>query len=67
MYRDEVVHLSNCSNCLKRTGVAPIAELCPITANRPLELVHMDFLNLEPRKGNVENVIVITGHFTRYA
>ena len=66
-YRDAVVHLSNCSNCLKRKGIAPKAELCPITANKPLELVYMDFISLEPSKGNIENVLVITNHFTRYA
>ena len=50
MYRDMVYHLSNCTNCLKRTGIACEAEFCPITANRPLELVHMDHISLEPRK-----------------
>ena len=67
MYRDVVVHMSNCSTCLKRKGVTPKAELCPITANRSLELVHMDFLSLTPSKSNIENVLVITDHFTRYA
>ena len=67
MYRDVVFHLSNCSKCLKRKGVATKAELWPITANRPLELVHMDFLSLEPSNGNIENVLVITDHFTKYA
>ena len=66
MYRDVVFHLSNCSNCLKRKGVAPKAELCLTTANRSLELVHMDFLSLELSKGYIENVLVITDHFTRY-
>ena len=36
MYRDVVAYLSNFYNCLKRNGVAPKAELCPITVNRPL-------------------------------
>ena len=67
MYRDVVYHLSKCTSCLKGMGVATKPELCPIMANRPLELVHMDYLNSEPRKGNIENVLTITDHFTRYA
>ena len=44
-----------------------MALLWPIVANQPMELVHMDFLSIEPSKGNIENAHVITDHFTRYA
>ena len=67
MYAEVIKHLSSCRTCLVRKGVAPKAELCPITTTRPLELVHMDYLQLEPSKGNIENVLVITDHFTRYS
>ena len=38
-----------------------------IVATHPLELVHLDYLCLEPGKGLEENVLVVTDHFTRYA
>ena len=37
-----------------------------IMATHPLELVHLDYLCLEPKKGLDENVLVVTYHFTRY-
>ena len=67
MYRDVEYHLNSCTSCQKRKGVAPKCDLCSITASRPLELVHMDYIRLGPNKGNIENIKVITNHFTRYA
>ena len=32
-----------------------------------MELVHLDYLKTEPSKGNVENVLIVTKHFTTYA
>ena len=52
---------------MKRKATPDVAPLQPLIANQPMKLVHMDFLSIEPSKGNVENVLVITDHFTRYA
>ena len=43
------------------------APLLNIETSQPLELIHLDFLKIEPSKGNIENALVITDHFTRYA
>ena len=67
LYRDVVDYVSNCPVCMRRKPIGHKAPLEPIHATQPLELVHMDFLKLEPCKGKVENVLVITDHFTRYA
>ena len=60
-------HIAKCSRCLKRKSTPQVAPLQPILVFQPLELVHLDYLMLEPSKGNIENVLVITDHFTRYA
>ena len=60
-------HIAKCSRCLKRKSTLQVAPLQPILVSQPLEFVHLDYLSLEPSKGNIENVLVITDHFTRYA
>ena len=60
-------HIAKCSRCLKRKSTPQVAPLQPIFVSQPLELVHLDYLTLEPSKENIENVLVITDHFTRYA
>ena len=61
------LNVIKCSRCLKRKFTPQVAPLQPILVSQPLELVHLDYLTLEPSKGNIENVLVITDHFTRYA
>ena len=60
-------HIAKCPRCLKRKSTPQVAFLQPILVSQPLELVHLNYLTLEPSKGNIENVLVITDHFTRYA
>ena len=60
-------HIGKCCPCLAFKARQPKAPLKNIVATHPLELVHLDFLCLELGKGQQENVLVITDHFTRYA
>ena len=59
-------HIGKCCPCLAFKARQPKAPLKNIMATHPLELVHLDYLCLEPGKGLEENVLVITDHFTRY-
>ena len=60
-------HIGKCCPCLAFKARQPKAPLENITTTHPLELVHLDYLCLEPGKDLEENVLVITDHFTRYA
>ena len=64
-------HISNCTNCKSRKAVSPKEPLKPIVTLRPMQLVHMDFLSLEPSKDVGRNpskkVLIVTDHFTGYA
>ena len=56
-----------CGRCIRRKSrPRPAAELVKISSY-PLELVCIDYLSLEPSKGGLENILVLTDHFTRLA
>ena len=38
-----------------------------IETTKPMELVCIDFFKLEQSKPGIENVLVVTNHFTKYA
>ena len=67
MQAEATQYLVKCTRCLRRKTPPQVAPLQPIYVTQPWELVHMDYLSLEPSKGNIENVLVITDHLTRYA
>ncbi len=57
-----------CNRCVLRKAMpTKSAELVNITSSAPLELVCVDYLSLEPSKGGLENILVITDHSTRYS
>ena len=54
--------------CLRKTPSAGVrAPLVSIHSSAPMELVCVDFLTLEKSKGGIENVLIVTDHFSRYA
>jgi len=67
MTKDVSQHVSSCTRCILRKGSAEKAPLVNIVTKQPLELVCVDYLTIEPSKGGIENVLVVTDHFTRYA
>ena len=57
-----------CERCVRRkTQPDKAAPLVNIQTTRPMELVCMDFLSLEPDSHNTKDILVITDHFTNYA
>ena len=62
-----ISYINSCPRCLRRKSQQDKAPLLNIETSQPLELIHLDYLKIEPSKGNIENVLVITDHFTRYA
>lgn len=57
-----------CERCVRRkTPPEKAAPLVNIKTSRPLELVCMDFLSIEPDRSNTKDILVITDHFTKYA
>ena len=71
MVEDVELHIRSCPRCLRFKTQPEKAELNPIIATRPMELVHIDYLTIEApensRSSKDINILVITDHFTRYA
>lgn len=57
-----------CEWCVRRKRYPDRdAPLVNIQTSRPIELVCMDFLSLEPDNRNTRDILVVTDHFTKYA
>lgn len=67
MYPDIVKWINGCGRCIKfETPDNQRASPVNITTTEPLELVRMDYLTVQPSKGNIQNILVMTDHFTKF-
>lgn len=68
MSQDVENKIKTCGRCVRqKTLPEKAAPLVNIHTTRPMELVCIDFLSLEPDSRNTKDILVITDHFTRYA
>ncbi|KAK7881963.1 hypothetical protein WMY93_028137 [Mugilogobius chulae] len=68
MSADVETKIRTCNRCVRRkTQPERAAPLVNIVTTRPLELVCMDFLSLEPDQSNTKDILVLTDHFTKFA
>ncbi|KAL6476237.1 hypothetical protein MHYP_G00147360 [Metynnis hypsauchen] len=68
MANDVERKIKSCSRCVCRKALPEkAAPLVNIQVTRPMELVCMDFLSIEPDRSNTKDVLVITDYFTKYA
>lgn len=68
MAADIETKIKTCGRCVRRKSqLEKAASLVNIRTSRPMELVCMDFLSLEPDSKNTKDILVITDHFTKYA
>ena len=60
-------YIQNCECCLRYKQQPEWAELRPLEASYPLELVHMDYLKIGGKDDPNSNILVITDHLTRFS
>ena len=65
---DVASHVAKCERCLRNKSSTNIrSPLVNITSRYPLELVCTDFLKVDACKGGIQNILVITDHFTKFS
>lgn len=68
MASDVEKKIKTCNRCIRRKALPERAgPLTNIKTSRPLELLCMDYLILEPDRSNTKEILVLTDHFTKYA
>ena len=66
MNEDVWKHIKSCDHCLRFKQVPEQAPMETIETSYPLELIHMDFLTIESKRGPSKdiNVLVVMDRFT---
>ena len=60
-------YINRCPRCLRRKFQPDIVPLVNIETTKTLELIHLNYLQTQQSKENMDNVLSVTDHFTRYA
>ena len=70
MTQDVEIYVKSCPRCLRFKRLPERANLYPIEASRPMELVHIDYLTIEAPKNSKPlkdvNILIVMDHFTQY-
>ena len=67
MTKEASDYVAHCERCIRRKIPPNRAPLINISSSFPLELVCIDYLSLEFCNGGIEDILVVTDHFTKYA
>ena len=68
MYKDIAEYVKDCPCCQVAKGpyVGPKTQPGSIIANRPLDLLCVDFTTMDPSRDGKENVLVLTDAFSKF-
>jgi transposase InsO family protein len=67
MSRDVEDYCVKCERCIvAKSGKRVKPAIGSVTARRPLEILAMDYTQLEPGVNNIENVLVLTDVYTKF-
>ena len=69
MYQDIMEYVTNCHWCHVGKGhyTGPYTQQQSLVANNPLDLLYIDFLNVDPLRDGKENVLILTDVFTKFS
>ena len=67
MHMHVASYINSCSRCIRRKYQPDLALLLNIEATQPYGINSFGLLTNRTQEGNIENVLIVTDHFTRYA